>query len=174
MKGRSLFHVPEGLPRRPRLRSNQVTRAPGPSFSHGRGSTLDIPKPSINSWPIPRRTSCASCRRQESSRKTLLYLYLYVFWRTSARDPSSTSSSSSSSTISFDVAVFFFKVFCKKNFRPRILIREDSNDILSLLFSFSYRFRWWKFFVARFTLFSFILIKLQKNLLNFYNSVYKQ
>lgn len=46
-------NVPEGLPRRPRLRSNQVTRAPGPSFSHGRGSTPDIPKPSINSWPIP-------------------------------------------------------------------------------------------------------------------------
>lgn len=26
-------------------------------------------KPSINSWPIPRGTSCASCRRLESSRK---------------------------------------------------------------------------------------------------------
>lgn len=49
--------------------TKQVTRPPSSSFSHGRGSKLDIPKPSINSWPIPRRTSCASCRRQESSRK---------------------------------------------------------------------------------------------------------
>jgi len=41
--------------------AKRVTRSTGPSFSHGRGSAAaDIPKASINSWPIPLGTSCAS------------------------------------------------------------------------------------------------------------------
>ena len=65
--------------------TKQVTRPPGPSFSHGRGSKLDIPKPSINSWPIPRRTSCASCRRQELSRKHFSICALVAFSGTGTR-----------------------------------------------------------------------------------------
>lgn len=41
--------------------AKRVTRSTGPSFSHGRGlAAADIPKASINSWPIPLGTSCTS------------------------------------------------------------------------------------------------------------------
>ena len=53
--------------------AKRVTRSTGPSFSHGRGSTAaDIPKASINSWPIPLGTSCVS-RPNES------YMYIENF-----------------------------------------------------------------------------------------------
>lgn len=62
--------------------AKRVTRSTGPSFSHGRGSTAaDIPKASINSWPIPLGTSCAS-RPDDTSHictpKTLLCLVVTV------------------------------------------------------------------------------------------------
>lgn len=70
--------------------TERVTRPAGPSFSHGSGSTLDIPKPSINSWPIPRRTSCVSCLRQESSRKRFSICTAATFSRTSTKTTSTT------------------------------------------------------------------------------------